>query len=132
MSVIRALRCDGPDCDIISMPWDGRVRAYQTPTQGRKRDEALHYCTEHYPYLICTVCDQRLRPYGGLKADWPGTVAKAKTNPPMCATCSAAGYDQVDTRINVSDEVARKVRAMVRSRFSGDEAQDLIHMLGLD
>lgn len=133
MSEIRALRCDYEDCNVISMPWESLVRFFKTPREDQSHNRnRKHYCYDHYPFDLCVGCNKRLRPYQSRAEDWPGTINKAKSNPPLCTNCSRKGYEHVDTRADVPFEVAQAVRRMVRSRFTDTEADEVLVMLGID
>lgn len=137
MSEIIALRCDGEGCDVISMPWEAKVKARPRPGKHRRKRE--HYCAKHYPYDLCNVCGKRLRPYQAQAADWPGTVAKGRSNPPLCTNCYAKGLSPIDTRAKVDKETAAAVRRLVIRHYQTFEAdnwlepaEDVIGLLGLD
>lgn len=141
MSEIIALRCDGEGCDVISMPWEAKVKNYRTArAQQTNRKERKHYCAEHYPYERCTFCKNKLRPYSGKAVDWPDTVAKAKSNPPMCMNCHQKGYDHIDTKANVDQDTAAAVRRLVVRHYQQHDeegawelpAQETLALLGLD
>lgn len=137
MSEIVALRCDGPGCDVISMPWEAWVKA--KPSPGKTRRDRLHYCPEHYPYEHCVSCSKRLRPYQAQAKDWPDTVAKARSNPPLCSNCHQRGYGTVDTKAKVDPSTAQAVRRLVVRHYQQFEADawmepadEVLEMLGLD
>jgi len=138
MSEITALRCDGPDCTIISMPWEVKVRAYVTPTEGRNRKDRKHYCPDHWPYTLCSTCGKRMRPYQAKSKDWPDTVSKARSDPPLCSACYQRGWNTVDTKAKVETSTAQAARRVVirhYQKFEADSwlepAEEVLELLGL-
>lgn len=132
MGQITAYRCDFPDCGTIGFSWEGLVK--------KVRSDGIwtYWCPEHYPYERCSVCQKLLRPYQASAVDWPGTVAKQKSNPLMCGTCAYRGYDVVETKPSGGPEVDA-VRRLVVNFYKEREAdhwlepaEEVMGLLGID
>lgn len=134
MSEIRAFKCDAEGCVVVSAPWEAKVRFYPTPRseQSASYRDRKHYCPEHYPFLYCAACGQRLRPYQAKAKDWPSTVAKAKSNPPLCSNCAVPGNENISTRPDVSPEVVASAQRVVRSYLNDQDALVVLVALGID
>jgi len=79
----------------------------------------------------CSVCQSPLRPYNSRKGDWPGTKAKASSNPLLCTAHQygkgSATQDFTGHVVPVVPvEEVRIVRRLIVDRFDDPDDRNLM------